>query len=66
MVRLKIFKYCINIIVTGIIQELTKNSNHIHGDNDILLWYNYETRLYTIETRSHAMYGFLVEMKSIK
>lgn len=52
------FKYCINIIVSWQSQELPKNSIHIHGDADRLLWYNYVKPDYTISKGSHAMVVF--------
>lgn len=55
------FKYCINIIVTWKGKELPKNSIHIHGDADRLLWYKYVNPDYTIKQGSHAMIVFRAE-----
>lgn len=52
------FKYCINIIVNWNNTTLPKNTIHIHGDNDILLWYRFVKPDYTIEKGSHAMVVF--------
>lgn len=52
------FKYCINIIVSWKEKELPKNSIHIHGDADRLLWYKYVKPDYTIKEGSHAMIVF--------
>lgn len=55
------FKYCINIIVSWEGKELPKNSIHIHGDADRLLWYKYVKSDYTIKQGSHAMVVFKAE-----
>lgn len=55
------FKYCINIIVSWEGKELPKNSIHIHGDADRLLWYKYVKPDYTIKQGSHAMVVFRAE-----
>ena len=55
------FKYCINIIVNWNNTTLPKNTIHIHGDNDILLWYRFVKPDYTIEKGSHAMVVFQAE-----
>lgn len=55
------FKYCINIIVNWNSTTLPKNTIHIHGDNDILLWYRFVKPDYTIEKGSHAMVVFQAE-----
>lgn len=55
------FKYCINIIVSWKEKELPKNSIHIHGDADRLLWYKYIKADYTIKQGSHAMIVFQAE-----
>lgn len=55
------FKYCINIIVSWQGKEFPKNSIHIHGDADRLLWYNYVKSDYTIKQGSHAMIVFQAE-----
>jgi hypothetical protein len=55
------FKYCINIIVTWEGRELPKNSIHIHGDADRLLWHRYVKSDYTIKRGSHAMIVFQAE-----
>lgn len=52
------FKYCINIIVNWNNTTLQKNTIHIHGDNDILLWYKFVKPDYTISRGSHAMVVF--------
>lgn len=52
------FKYCINIIVNWNNTTLPKNTIHIHGDNDILLWYKFVKPDYTISRGSHAMIVF--------
>lgn len=52
------FKYCINIIVNWNNTTLPKNTIHIHGDNDILLWYRFVKPDYTISRGSHAMVVF--------
>lgn len=52
------FKYCINIIVNWENSSLPKNTIHIHGDNDILLWYKFVKPDYTIPKGSHAMVVF--------
>lgn len=52
------FKYCINIIVNWNNTTLPKNTIHIHGDNDILLWYKFVKPDYTISRGSHAMVVF--------
>lgn len=55
------FKYCINIIVSWEGKALPKNSIHIHGDADRLLWYKYVSPDYTIHNGSHAMIVFQAE-----
>ncbi len=55
------FKYCINIIVNWEGKEPLKNSIHIHGDADRLLWYKYVKPDYTIKQGSHAMVVFKAE-----
>lgn len=55
------FKYCINIIVNWNNTALPKNTIHIHGDGDILLWYKYVKPDYTISKGSHAMVVFQAE-----
>ena len=55
------FKYCINIIVNWEGKEPLKNSIHIHGDADRLLWYKYVKSDYTIKQGSHAMVVFKAE-----
>lgn len=55
------FKYCINIIVSWEGKEPPKNSIHIHGDTDRLLWYKCVKPDYTIKQGSHAMIVFKAE-----
>lgn len=55
------FKYCINIIVNWENTELPKNSIHIHGNTDRLLWYKNVKANYTISKGSHAMIIFQSE-----
>lgn len=55
------FKYCIHIIVGWNGNQEPKNSVHIHGDADRLLWYKNVKSDYTVSNGGHAMILFQAE-----
>lgn len=55
------FKHCINIIAGWNGKQEPKNSIHIHGDADRLLWYKNVKSDYTISSGGHAMIIFQAE-----